>query len=104
LYKIRVSACGRGKICLKSCGISARELSKSGRSGSLGGGVGQCSGRCAALSVCNPDLPADPSLEARIQKILVQNYLMFYWVDEEKKAGDSGSCSVCETGLCRLLE
>ena len=48
-----------------------------------------------------PPPPPPPKHEYR--KILVQNYLMFYWVDEEKKAGDSGSCSVCETGLWSVV-
>ena len=37
-------------------------------------------------------------LKHEYRKILVQNYLMFYWVDEEK-VGDSRSCGLCETGL-----
>ena len=34
-------------------------------------------------------------LKREYRKILVQNFLMFYWVDEEKEAGDSRSCNVC---------
>ena len=67
LYKLEYLPVAR-KDMLEIVRYISRELQNPGRSGSLGGGADRCSGRCVALSVCNPGLPADPSLEARIQK------------------------------------
>ena len=66
MYKLEYLPVAR-KDMLEIVRYISRELQNPDAADRLGG-VGQCSGRCAALSVCNPDLPADPSLEARIQK------------------------------------
>ena len=42
-------------------------------------------------------------LKHEYRKILVQNYLLFYWVDEEKKTGNHCSCNLCETRLWSVI-
>ena len=44
------------------------------------------------------------SLKREYRKILVQNFLMFYWVDEEKKLGTVARVVYAKRDISRLLE
>ena len=43
-------------------------------------------------------------LKREYRKILVQNFLMFYWVDEEKKLVTVARVIYAKRDICRLLE
>ena len=51
-----------------------------------------------------PAYPAIRPLKHEYRKILVQNYLMFYWVDEEKKLVTVARVVYAKRDYGRLLE
>ena len=52
----------------------------------------------------NPDYQPIRSLKHEYRKILVQNYLMFYWVDEEEKLVTVARVVYAKRDYGRLLE
>lgn len=46
----------------------------------------------------------NPSVECEYRKILVQNFLMFYWVDEEKKLVTVARVVYAKRDVAKLLE
>ena len=98
MYKLEYLPVAR-KDMLEIVRYISRELQNPDAADRLAGELVNAAEGVLLFPYATPTYQPIRPLKHEYRKILVQNYLMFYWVDEEKKAGDSGSCSVCETGL-----